>query len=163
MTLIASLWNVWEVVPRTTSVAAERAESKTTYFSTLTVCGVFTFLSPQSLQWLNLLSIADLEVSKNLKRKDRSTFSHFSPLSQSLFLYLGGSGLHHGQISGKRMIFLVHKKPQACLTLKYFFLSSKENIQIWSQDATGFVLLDVLQAETLVSLQSDPPLHGALT
>lgn len=156
MTLIASLWNVWKEVPRTMRIAAERAESKTTQFSTLTVCGGFTFPSPQSLQWLNLLPIADLQVSKNLKRKDRSTFSHFSPLSQSLFLYLEGSSLYPGQLSGTGMLFLVHKRPQACLTWRtFFFLSSKENNQIWSQDATGFVFL---KAETLVSLQTDPTL-----
>lgn len=44
------------------------------------------------------------------------------------------------------------------LDLKDFFLNSKENNQIRSQDATGFVLLSVLQAETLVSLPTDPPL-----
>lgn len=52
-------------------------------FQHLLFCEAFTFLSPQTLEWLNLLPIADLQVSKNLKRKDRSTFSHFSLLSQS--------------------------------------------------------------------------------
>lgn len=60
--------------------AAEKAESKTTQFSTLTVCRGFTFPSPQSLQSLNLLPIADLQASKNLKRTE-AHFLTFLPLA----------------------------------------------------------------------------------
>lgn len=67
---------------------------------------------------------ADFQVSKNLKRKDRSKFSPFSLLSQSSLLYLESTSLHPGQLSGIRMWVLVHKKPQASLTFEYLILLS---------------------------------------
>lgn len=141
----------------------DRIQNYVKQFSTLTltVCGVLTSLSPQSLQssyYCHLQQI--LQVSRNLKRKDKSKFSPLFLFSQSLFFYLEGTGLHLGQLNGTRMFFLVCKRPQACSTVKHFALNSKGNIQIQSQEATHFVPLSALQASTLISLQTVLPLHG---